>query len=112
MESGKGKCSYDPKLNSVSALISEYHLASGYRHGPALALVITACSQPACFFTPFICPSICGYLKKKCFMVHVYLLYVKTARTSKPNHCILPIDVWMCFKIKLKFLASRAKRPM
>lgn len=25
MESGKGKCSYDPKLNSVSALISEYH---------------------------------------------------------------------------------------
>lgn len=33
MESGKGKCSYDPKLNSVSALISEYHLASGYRPG-------------------------------------------------------------------------------
>lgn len=27
VESGKGKCSYDPKLNSVSALISEYHLA-------------------------------------------------------------------------------------
>lgn len=26
VESGKGKCSYDPKLNSVSALISEYHL--------------------------------------------------------------------------------------
>ena len=25
VESGKGKCSYDPKLNSVSALISEYH---------------------------------------------------------------------------------------
>lgn len=26
VESGKGKCSYDPKLNSVSALISEYYL--------------------------------------------------------------------------------------
>lgn len=24
-DSGKGKCPYDPKLNSVSALISEYH---------------------------------------------------------------------------------------
>ena len=24
VDSGKGKCSYDPKLNSVSALISEY----------------------------------------------------------------------------------------
>lgn len=36
VESGKGKCSYDPKLNSVSALISEYHLGLvvlGHRHG-------------------------------------------------------------------------------
>lgn len=36
VESGKGKCSYDPKLNSVSALISEYHLGlvtQGRRHG-------------------------------------------------------------------------------
>lgn len=50
MESGKGKCSYDPKLNSVSALISEYHLASGCRLGPALPLVPTA-PLPACFFS-------------------------------------------------------------
>lgn len=35
VESGKGKCSYDPKLSSISALISEYHLLTavwGQRH--------------------------------------------------------------------------------
>lgn len=41
VESGKGKCSYDPKLNSVSALISEYHLAPGCGHGPAFPVVNT-----------------------------------------------------------------------
>lgn len=51
VESGKGKCSYDPKLNSVSALISEYHLASGCRLDPALPLVPTA-PLPTCFFFP------------------------------------------------------------
>ena len=33
VDSGKGKCSYDPKLNSVSALISEYLLGSVTRTG-------------------------------------------------------------------------------
>lgn len=87
MESGKGKCSYDPKLNSVSALISEYHLASGYKHGPALPL---AHCMAAGFFFLFL---FVDAFFAKCFMEHMYLLYAKTAWTSKPNHCILPTDI-------------------
>lgn len=75
VESGKGKCSYDPKLNSVSALISEYHLASGSRLGPALPLVITAWPLPACsaFVDAFIA---------KCFTVHKYQIKVLSTESQ------------------------------
>lgn len=48
-DSGKGKCPYDPKLNSVSALISEYH--QGF---------ITSSNLSA--LSPFLCPCPSGFL--------------------------------------------------
>lgn len=61
VESGKGKCSYDPKLNSVSALISKYHLGlvtwdCRHRHGPAQFLLATAVSShmDSSSFLPFL----------------------------------------------------------
>lgn len=73
VESGKGKCSYDPKLNSVSALISEYHLALAllrHRHGyiPSM-LHSNDCAFPFGFFISFyfiIWPSLCAQFRFFC----------------------------------------------
>lgn len=90
VESGKGKCSYDPKLNSVSALISKYHVGLvtwDYRHeySPAQFLLAAAAAvsshMDSSSFPSFvlICSSVCLYLA--CF-VKSFLLLASALRGS------------------------------
>lgn len=102
VESGKGKCSYDPKLNSVSALISEYHLGLvvlGHRHGyiPS-GLHSNGRVIPYGFFIFscfFIWPSLCTQFI--CFANFVNRKYLSSAikeevKKVRPFHPVLSIS--------------------